>query len=585
MSKNKGIEAGKLRRVATQHGVSMPHKHPRLVDRNGTWTFRVRVPDHLREIIGKREIWKSVGRRPYAEAVKLARKLSVDVDAEFAAAERRLRGERPTAAEIRASVRVWFVAHEKAALRAESGAPVRDVAGAIAALQEDQALIGQTADDAGLYALARAVVRDRALNVQEGTREFELLVEYVQRSEIERLERAIDRLKGDDREQASDPLFAGLGPSTPLQAVAGKGLVLEKLIEKYLDDPGRARSTKTVTGYAVIFRALKELLGANKPVGDVTREDCRRVRDMLMKLPANATKRFPKLSLEKAAEKAEREGLPPISPGTATSYLQNLSALFRWAVQEGFCAVNPAEALKVADPSRKGKKSGKRPFAVEQLKAIFSAPLYTGCQDDANGYGIPGEAKPRRGRFWVPLLSLFHGLRLNEAAQLHTSDVKELDGVPCILVRETGDDGEDSDKRVKTEAGERFVPVHPEVIALGFLDFVADARKRKATRLFPDLPIGANGYASDPFSKWFGRFLEKAGAARPGTSFHSFRHSYRDALREAGVSLQAARALGGWADTGGADALYGEGLRPSTLRKEIEKVAFPGLDLSHLRPE
>lgn len=509
--------------------------------------------------------------------------MSVDVDAEFAAAERRLNGERPTAAEMRAAVRVWFVTHEKAALRAESGAPIRDVAEAISTLQEDQRYVGQSAEDANIQALARAVIREQRLNVEFASPEFFTLAEYVQRAEIERLERAIDRLRGDDRERSADPMFVGLGPSTALQKVAGKELTLDKLIDKYMDDPGRVRSTKTIAGYTVIFRALKELLGPNKLVGDVTRDDCRRVRDVLMKLPTNANKRFPKLSLEKAAEKAERDGLPPISPGTATSYLQNMSALFRWAVQEGFCAVNPAEALKVADPSRKGKKSGKRPFAPEQLREIFSAPLYTGCVDDEAGYATPGDAKPRRGRFWVPLLSLFHGLRLNEAAQLHVSDVKDLDGIPCILIRESGEDGEDTEKRVKTEAGERFVPVHPEVVALGFLDFVATARKRKATRLFPDLPIGANGYASDPFSKWFGRFLEKAGAARTGTSFHSFRHSYRDALREGGVSLQAARALGGWADTGGADALYGEGLRPSTLVREIEKVRFPGLDLTHLK--
>lgn len=165
---------------------------------------------------------------------------------------------------------------------------------------------------------------------------------------------------------------------------------------------------------------------------------------------------------------------------------------------------------------------------------------------------------------------------------MHVSDIKTLDGVPCILVREAGDDGEDSDKRVKTEAGERFVPVHPEVIRIGFLEYVEARRATGETRLFPDLPVGVGGYVSNPFSQWFRRFIVKAGAAKDGTSFHSFRHTYRDALREADISTQRARALGGWSDGGGADALYGDGLRPSTLAAEIAKVSFPGLDLTHL---
>lgn len=380
-----------------------------------------------------------------------------------------------------------------------------------------------------------------------------------------------------------DPLFAGLSAVSRSGSAASNAVSVSGLIDLYINDPGRNRSRKTLDGYAVIFRALKELLGESTLARDVTRDDCRRVRDTLMSLPPNATKRFKGLTLVKAAERARRDGLPAISPRAATSYLQNLSALFRWAVQEGHVDRNPAEALRVADNSRPGKKSGKRPFDDDQLKSIFSAPLYTGCQNDGAGYATHGTQRPRRGRFWVPLLSLFHGLRLNEACQLLASDVTERDGVPVIIVRETDDRGDETGKRVKSAAGVRIVPVHPEIASLGFLAFVAKHKASGEARLFPDLPVGTNGYASDPFSKWFSRFLDKAGAAKPGTSFHSFRHRFRDAMREADVPLQRARALGGWSDGSSADALYGEGLRPSTLAVEIAKVEFPALSLSHLR--
>ena len=43
-------------------------------------------------------------------------------------------------------------------------------------------------------------------------------------------------------------------------------------------------------------------------------------------------------------------------------------------------------------------------------------------------------------------------------------------------------------------------------------------------------------------------------------------------------------ALGGWS-TGGTEEIYGGGLRASTLSREIAKVQYPDMDLSHLRAD
>ena len=68
-------------------------------------------------------------------------------------------------------------------------------------------------------------------------------------------------------------------------------------------------------------------------------------------------------------------------------------------------------------------------------------------------------------------------------------------------------------------------------------------------------------------------------------SFHSFRHSNRDALREAGISPERVRALGGWSGGGGgAEEIYGGGFKASTLAKEIRKVSYPRLHFAHLVP-
>ena len=78
--------------------------------------------------------------------------------------------------------------------------------------------------------------------------------------------------------------------------------------------------------------------------------------------------------------------------------------------------------------------------------------------------------------------------------------------------------------------------------------------------------------------------LKEVGAKTKTTSFHSFRHTWRDALRDTGVSRERVHALGGWAGDGGVADAYGSGFKASTLYEEIVKLEYADLDLTHLYP-
>ncbi|PPQ34618.1 hypothetical protein CH337_22320 [Rhodoblastus acidophilus] len=121
-----------------------------------------------------------------------------------------------------------------------------------------------------------------------------------------------------------------------------------------------------------------------------------------------------------------------MSPTTVNGYLNKLSALLHWAENEGYIVKNPARGLRVIDPVR--KKDKRQPFSTEQLTRIFNAPLYRGCVDDDAGYATSGKNHPRRGRFWVPLIGLFSGMRLNEICQLDVADVRLIDSIECFVV-------------------------------------------------------------------------------------------------------------------------------------------------------
>jgi integrase len=99
--------------------------------------------------------------------------------------------------------------------------------------------------------------------------------------------------------------------------------------------------------------------------------------------------------------------------------------------------------------------------------------------------------------------------------------------------------------------------------------------------LFPDLKPGTTGYRSDQFSKWFARFLKSIDADADRTSFHSFRHNFRDALREGNVRHEIAMLLGGWSDRSRSQAtqmFYGQGFSMKTIICELKKVRYAILE-------
>ncbi len=540
-------------------------KTPRLQKRSHRFFCRVRVPRDLREIVGRTEIVRALGTGDYREAVQRCRLASAEIDAELAEARRKLTPPVVlTEHAIRQMALLWFHRAERAADLAD--AQGGDVAEVLDDLRLD---VSDYQDEKNPGTLVAAqVFADRVLEeagavLDVSSPEYDLLCRLIRRAMVEGARRSIDRLRGNHGARSHDAMFNGVRPDAP--PPEAPGVTLGELVKRYMDDPARVGVTaKTRLDSDFAFKALTELLGAATPARDVTRADCRRVRDVLSKLPPNATKRFRGKKLERVATTAEARGLRPMAARTANAYLTKLSALFRWAEREEFVARNPAVGLKVAEPEA-NKRDARRPFTAEQLRLIFNAPMYTAPQNVV-----------RRGKFWVPLLALFTGMRLSECCQLAIDDVTTRDGVPVILVR--GGDG----KKVKTAAARRMIPVHAELVRCGFLAYVEAQRSAGDVRLFPELKQDRRGYYSDPFQKWFSRFLNKAGAKRPRTSFHSLRHCFRDALREGDVSREAVLALGGWAGSGVADQIYGGGLRASSLAREIAKIRYPGLDLSHL---
>ncbi|MBX7459834.1 site-specific integrase, partial [Qipengyuania huizhouensis] len=319
------------------------------------------------------------------------------------------------------------------------------------------------------------------------------------------------------------------------------------------------------------------------PVESLARQECRDFLDVVRHLPRNSRKRFPKLSFRQASELARSEGqVEVVSAAHANVNLANFSSFLNWAVNEELLVRNPMKGLRL--PDLVSKRDKRNPFSRKQLERIFNSPLYRGCKNGERGYAISGGEQPRNARFWIPLIALHTGMRLNEICQLDVVDLRLIDGIECFIVTGTSE-FDKREKSLKTAASERLIPVHAALYRCGFSEFLHERRNTRHAKLFPELGVGPNGKRSVGFSKWFTQFTRNCGAYEQRTCFHSFRHNFRDELRAARIEHDVAMWLGGWATSGNSQIAadnYGAGHRVKALSEAIAKLNFEGLDISHL---
>jgi integrase len=335
---------------------------------------------------------------------------------------------------------------------------------------------------------------------------------------------------------------------------------IAELITSYRSDrDGSYGAESTSRKYNHIFTALKEGLGAEKPIRAVTAADCRKVRDLLRSVPAHMGKRYPGKTMAEAIEAADEEDEPQfLAPNTINSYLSNLIALFKWANSQGWAEINPAEGLVDKDLPLLQRRA----FHKEELSLVFE--------------GLEEVRGDTPWKFWVPALGLFTGARLNEICQLTKVDVSEYEGTPYLRMTVFDPSGRRSrDKRLKTARSQRNVPLHPQLVTARFLDYVASIGDG---RLFPELPRGPNGGFSHYASTWFGGYLDRLGLSDPCLVFHSFRHGFKEACQAADLQDSIWRALGGWAAESVSDK-YGQRDAVPILNAGIKKLEFGGFQL------
>lgn len=249
-----------------------------------------------------------------------------------------------------------------------------------------------------------------------------------------------------------------------------------------------------------------------------------------------------------------------------------LHAIFQTATDNARLPANPAHGIKL--PKLKVSEKSRVPLDGNDLNALFHSPVYVAGLRPVGG---AGEAS-----YWLPLIALFTGARLEEIGQLETADVRHERDIWFFHFAPEGATDAPSGKHQKATSSRRRVPLHPELFKLGFLDYVASVKKAGHRKLFPRVRSAEGRQSSASFSQWFGRYRKKLGLTDKRKVFHSSRHGFKDACRESGIPLEHHERFTGHANRSIGDSYGGDHFPLAPLAESMAKLRYDGLDLSHL---
>lgn len=548
-----------------------------LLKRGNRWYFRRRVPTHLVDKAGTPVIQYSLDTSDKAEARRRARIEDLKADKWFDELEAGTAVAASDRSNLTAPRRVSLdelVEHARDLVDKEDQRRARRL---LVDPPDDEDQRRDMLEDVGtertiiqtpthpdrqrLVETTAAKIADRAgidLSEQPAT-----LLAVAARALTELARRQEARLEQDHSTPSFDTMFA---PRPAGSEPKVGGMSFRQLGDAYVKFKKTGKWADTTEGDMARVRVIvHRVIDADKPARLIDIEDVRKVRDAIATMPTGTIR--PKKT--KGAEATK-----PLSAATQEKYFRFFKSILKWGVDEGRLEAMPGAGIKLAS-APKSAEPGRVPYSAAQLQTIFTSPLFTGCESATlTRRHLPGAKVIKDGWYWLPLVALYTGMRIGEVVQLLTSDVKTEGGITYFHIAKTEGDG----KRLKTASSTRRIPVPQVLFDLG-LGKVID--KHKTGRLFPEIPMPTGTHPSRTATQWWTRYGRAAGFHAPKTTFHSFRHCFVDALRDAEVPDFIAKVLTGHKD-GSVHEGYGSGPSLATLKAAIDKVAFSAIDVAKL---
>lgn len=349
-------------------------------------------------------------------------------------------------------------------------------------------------------------------------------------AELEALERSVERDEGADPAKQIHPQHLAPTPIDEPPPALHLPLSLRGLLEAHLSAlelQGRGRAGRKA--WPNVFDDLIQFLADHRDLKGSTRkqaDDARRLTGV--ELTAWRDKK-----LETLASKTVKDG-----------WMASVKAVLGRAVEDHKLEANPAARVRVRSAPRPLTRS-KGYSDIEAVAVLKAARDYRPVvRDNPRTTESVHITSAKR---WGPWLCAFTGARVTEIMQLRRSDVQS--------------DGEIHFIRITPDAGSvksriyRDVPIHPQLIAEGFLDFVGDA---KGEALFYSDTADPEKRPAETSSGRLSTWLKASKLTPEGMQpNHAWRHRFKTISRDLILDPRVVDAIQGHAGRTASDG-YGD---------------------------
>ncbi|TKT71414.1 hypothetical protein YH63_008310 [Afipia massiliensis] len=500
-----------------------------------TWWLRKKVPEKLRSLVGKSEVWRSLDTTDLRTANQRIGQISAAIEAEWA------RLVAPAAASNLVPEIEPLSHQDLHALRGVAHITARDAV---------------IANPTGFSVMRMAAGIPDPDNADDAAALDEAVCEFLQREGVSASPADVERFK---------PLYL----RARRDAVADVGRAAEG---DYSANPELKKLPKRTSPKLDLVLAFEEYVengalkgGKDGPTAKRWRPKiaafCKwlKHRDLAQMTTADGYKWADHLKAEGYAEKSIRD-----------VWIASLSATAGFMVERRRLAQNPFLQIRVrnsvATNSLRPRKKG---FTKKEAEAILTATL------DGHSHLISEETAAARR--WLPWLCCYSGARVNEVTSLYPDDVakdKET-GIWCMQIKPS----------LEKTAQWRTVPIHSHLREQGFLDYV-DRRRKSGKPLFYDPDRGRGGKAGNPqFKKVAERLAEWLHSKnlipdgiKPN---HGWRHTFKSVARRIPMDREVEGHITGHRPKNSNSGFdYGDRWA-ETMSIEIEK--YPAFRISALK--
>lgn len=260
-----------------------------------------------------------------------------------------------------------------------------------------------------------------------------------------------------------------------------------------------AWSPDTVEQVGTAIRLFDFACGGNVMIEDLVQQHVTDFYELCAKMPNRwgKTRAEREHGLEASlryAEQLKRNGNESklrFGPQTLNKHRTWIHAVLEYADDEGSdTGHRPAVPLRLKtkrhqignkqETKRKRAREKRANWTRQEIARLLDAPIWSGCKNLDYRFKVGTEIF-HDAWYWLPLMYILYGGRSSELAGLGLAEVHENDEIPYFMVDYT------DLRALKNVQSIRKLPIHPELIRLGFIDYVGAMRAAGHKQLFPEM--------------------------------------------------------------------------------------------------